>query len=227
MIPKQIEMDNIVRQIYDAIETKPHLESTLLVLCGDHGMNEGGNHGGSAPGETSPALVFMSPKFKQISGGLISPAEPQSEFHYYTKIQQSDIAPTLAGLLGFPVPRNNLGVFIPELLQLFNRECINKHNEKCTKSQAHIIAANERVQLFHRNALQILDIVKATFPTIDFQSKYEKAHCEQPSSAGQDLGCKWRRAAELVGSQSAIETSSDAAIAAFLDVSAFASPRSR
>lgn len=119
MIPKQAEMDGIVKQIYEAIETQPHLESTLLVLCGDHGMNDGGNHGGSAPGETSPALVFMSPKLKGISKGLSCPTAPSQDFDYYEKIEQSDIAPTLAGLLGFPVPLNNLGVFIPNLLQMW------------------------------------------------------------------------------------------------------------
>lgn len=121
MIPKQIEMDGIVKQIYEAIESKPALKSTLLVLCGDHGMTDGGNHGGSAPGETSPALVFISPKMKQISNGLVAPTEPKDEFNYYTKIEQSDIAPTLAGLLGFPVPLNNLGVFIPKFLEFWPR----------------------------------------------------------------------------------------------------------
>lgn len=123
MIPKQVEMDGIVKQIYEAIETRTHLRSTLLVLCGDHGMNEAGNHGGSTPGETSPALVFISPRFQQSmkDGGAESPAYlPSGKFDYYGLVEQSDIAPTLAGLLGFPVPLNNLGVFIPDLLQLWS-----------------------------------------------------------------------------------------------------------
>lgn len=121
MIPKQVEMDGIVKQIYEAIETRAHLGSTLLVLCGDHGMNEAGNHGGSSTGETSPALVFISPKFQTGMNGVESPANrPYGKFDYYTFVEQTDIAPTLAGLLGFPVPINNLGVFIPDLLQLWN-----------------------------------------------------------------------------------------------------------
>lgn len=117
MIPKQLEMDGIVKQIYQSIETEEHLHSTLFVLCGDHGMNEAGNHGGSAEGETSPALVFMSPKFQPIFKGSECPlALPDSTFSYYTMVEQSDIAPTLAGLLGFPIPLNSLGVFIPDLL---------------------------------------------------------------------------------------------------------------
>ena len=116
MIPKQREMDGIVRQIYDAIQSHDHLKSTLLILCGDHGMNDAGNHGGSAPGETSPALVFVSPKLEAIAPQIEVPVQFQEDFQYYTTIEQSDIAPTLGALLGFPVPQNNLGVFIPDFL---------------------------------------------------------------------------------------------------------------
>jgi len=120
MLPKQQEMDGIVEQIYTAISTYPHHESTLFVLCGDHGMNDGGNHGGSAPGETSPALVFLSPKFSKISKGLASPIMPRNDFNYYNTVEQSDIAPSLAALLGFPTPLNNLGVFIPQFLPMWS-----------------------------------------------------------------------------------------------------------
>lgn len=122
MIPKQIEMDDIVRQIYEAIENEDHLTDTLFVLCGDHGMNDGGNHGGSAPGETSPALVFMSPKIKKITefSDKVSPTQQKGEFEYYKKIEQSDVAPTLAGLLGFPIPKNNLGLFIEDFLYFWD-----------------------------------------------------------------------------------------------------------
>ncbi len=131
MVPKQIEMDGIVQTIYSAIENEDHLSNALFVLCGDHGMNEGGNHGGSSPGETSPALVFMSPKFKKMiqSKNTKSPTKPKTEgeFDYYRMVEQSDIAPTLAGLLGFPVSRNNLGVFLAEFLDFWeNREFSDK-----------------------------------------------------------------------------------------------------
>lgn len=119
MFPKQEEMDGIVREMYSAIENNPTLSSTLLVLCGDHGMNEAGNHGGSGPGESSPAMVFMSPKFKQLSRGLPSPTEAKNEYEFYSYIQQSDLVPSLAALLGFPIPRNNLGIVIKDLLPLW------------------------------------------------------------------------------------------------------------
>ncbi|KAF2008846.1 GPI ethanolamine phosphate transferase 2 [Aaosphaeria arxii CBS 175.79] len=184
MIPKQVEMDSIVRDIYTAIENEEHLENTLFVLAGDHGMNEGGNHGGSAPGETSPALVFMSPKLKKITEftDRTSPAEPKGEFEYYKKVEQSDIAPTLAGLLGFPVPRNNLGVFIEEFLFLWDD-------------------ASDRIQLLLRNAEQVKKIVEATYPNLYFgyDRKDFKTDCGQSLSDGEKLACKWSGVVDIMG----------------------------
>lgn len=119
MIPKQKEMDSIVETIYNAMETQEHLKSTVLVLCGDHGMNDAGNHGGASPGETSPALTFISPKLQHTQKGKDCPVLPTQDLDFYDVVEQSDIAPTLAGLLGFPIPLNNLGVFIPQFLSLW------------------------------------------------------------------------------------------------------------
>lgn len=79
MPAKQEEMDQIVKQIYEAMETQSHLKSSLLVLLGDHGMNEAGNHGANSAGEVSTALTFISPKLKAIFEGFQSPAEYAEE----------------------------------------------------------------------------------------------------------------------------------------------------
>jgi ethanolaminephosphotransferase len=121
MPAKQREMDDIVREIYHAMEIHGHLSSSLLVLSGDHGMNEAGNHGGSSAGEVSTALLFVSPKLKSAFGGLESPLSGSENFQFYETVEQSDIAPTLAALLGFPVPRNNLGLIIPSFLELWTQ----------------------------------------------------------------------------------------------------------
>ncbi|KAL8861357.1 MAG: hypothetical protein Q9178_002229 [Gyalolechia marmorata] len=178
MIPKQAEMDDIVRSIYRGLETKSHLQSTLLVLCGDHGMNDAGNHGGSAEGETSPALVFISPTLRSISQGVECPTTPlTSDLGYYMKVDQSDVAPTLAGLLGFPIPKNNLGVFIPDLLRFW--------------------AEGDRVCLLKQNAGQVLNVVKETFPTISFMDGAQSEACADITSDGTRLACLWSRARTL------------------------------
>ncbi|ESZ94512.1 hypothetical protein SBOR_5092 [Sclerotinia borealis F-4128] len=182
MIPKQQEMDGIVQLIYENMETKDYLSSTLLILCGDHGMNDAGNHGGSAPGETSPALVFMSPKFKDLEreGQRFEvPAPFEEEFQYYKTVEQSDIAPTLGALLGFPVPKNNLGAVIDDFLPFWPER-------------------NDRVQILLRNARQILSVITATFPS--FENGGPSKDCHELSSSVDDLACQWRSITQgLVG----------------------------
>lgn len=119
MQPKQREMDDVVRRIYDAITKSSN--STLFVLLGDHGMNEIGNHGGSSAGETHPGMMFVSPKLSSISVKETCPQESRELFDYYSAISQIDLVPTLAALLNFPIPRNNLGVVISEFLPLWAR----------------------------------------------------------------------------------------------------------
>lgn len=110
----------VVREIYKAMQQEAHLQSTLFVLCGDHGMNDAGNHGGSSAGETSPALLFISPKLQALGTQLESPIEPLGDLQYYQTVAQADITPTLAGLLGMPIPLNSLGVFIPGFLDMWD-----------------------------------------------------------------------------------------------------------
>lgn len=198
MLPKQQEMDDIVRRIYTAIESQHHLKSTLFVLAGDHGMNDAGNHGGSAPGETSPALLLMSPKFgKVFPGGVECPTLPrEGEFDFYTTVEQSDVVPTLAGLLGFPVPKNNLGVFIPKFLELWDGMYITYLPLTATH-QATIADQRKvgyRVEIMLRNAQQLLEIVRAAYP--DFGNKGVLEDCSAASVDVDELACWWGKALE-------------------------------
>ena len=83
-------------------------------------MNDAGNHGGSSVGETSPALVYISPQFQAKGEHGQSPVDPSSEMQFHRTIEQADITPTLSALLGIPIPLNNIGVFIPELLMMWD-----------------------------------------------------------------------------------------------------------
>lgn len=62
MPAKQKEMDDIFDKLYNSCD-----DDTVLILLGDHGMNEVGNHGGSSAGETSAAMVLLLPNLKQLS----------------------------------------------------------------------------------------------------------------------------------------------------------------
>lgn len=181
MVPKQREMDGIVRDIYQALETKDHLESTLFVVCGDHGMNDAGNHGASSPGETSAALLFMSPKMQQLGLSFRAPFEPKDEFEYYSKVEQSDIAPTIAALLGFPVSKNNLGAVIPDFLPFWSK-------------------TSDKVQILYRNARQILRIVMATFGPERFAAGHKPDPCGLEQEGVNELACEWLKITEQASS---------------------------
>lgn len=172
MLPKQQEMDGIVRRIFVAMESAPHLQSTLLVLCGDHGMNDAGNHGASSAGETSPALVFMSPKLRTISKPLEVPAPVAQDFQYYSLVEQSDLAPTLGALLGFPAPKNNLGAVISNFLPLWPDR----------REQAHI--------LMH-NAQQIFGIVSAASGDALHADRFQGVDCSHLPLPADGLACQW------------------------------------
>ncbi|KAK8849181.1 alkaline phosphatase-like protein [Apiospora arundinis] len=182
MVPKQHEMDGIVREIYGALETQPHLQSTLLVLIGDHGMNDAGNHGASSAGETSSALVFMSPKLKSIAKPAAVPAPFDEDFQYYTKVDQSDLAPTLGALLGFPVPKNNLGAFIQDFLPFWS----NRHD------QMHLLLSN---------AKQIFDIIAAA-SGVSLTTDYASSTCRDLSTVAEELACELQSISQSVNTDS-------------------------
>ena len=172
MPAKQAEMDGIVKDIYTAMESQDHLKSCLLVLLGDHGMNEGGNHGASSPGEVSTALTFISPQFKSAFEGLPCPIDNAVDYKYYNAVEQSDIVPSLAALLGFPVPLNNLGVVIPQLLELWPQQ-------------------EDRHALLYENAIQVHKIAEATFPNAFETLKYD-SFCPTPREDDAEfLACMW------------------------------------
>jgi len=61
----------------------------------------------------------MSPSFSGQAPNLLSPILQQNEFDYYTKIQQCDLVPTISSLLGWTIPRNNIGVLLKSFLTLW------------------------------------------------------------------------------------------------------------
>ncbi|PGH13203.1 hypothetical protein AJ80_06449 [Polytolypa hystricis UAMH7299] len=180
MVPKQQEMDAIVKEVYNAMIDYEHLNSTLLVLCGDHGMNEAGNHGGASSGETSAALTFISPKLQQIAKNQKSPLPSSDNYQFYNSVDQSDIAPTLAGLLGFPIPLNSLGGFMSHFLPLWQQD-------------------SERLALLQNNARQLLNVVKTTFPGHAFDANSDPCDAAQNSDLDK-LECQWYSASKLVQS---------------------------
>lgn len=192
---KQREMDGVVKQIYSSMETSSHLQSSLLVVLGDHGMNDGGNHGGSSAGEVSTALMFISPLFKSAFEGVQCPLVVVENFRYYDEVEQSDIAPTLASLLGFPIPRNNLGMVIPRLLELWTKDC-------------------DRFDILYENALQMYDIATATFSDTFTRGEHDLS-CDGGALTDEErLSCAWLRLGHAAKRAQSGENGYDGAIKA-------------
>ncbi|KAJ1660061.1 mannose-ethanolamine phosphotransferase gpi13 [Dispira simplex] len=114
---------------------------TLLIVMGDHGMDPKGDHGGDHPLELEAGL-FMYSKGTPLVPWRAAPGQPDrhslaralaqvdsqvdesslANYVYgldrsiYRSVTQADLVPTLSLLLGLPIPYNNLGTIIPELM---------------------------------------------------------------------------------------------------------------
>lgn len=127
MPAKHREMDQVIEKLYKGMK-----DDTLMIVLGDHGMNDVGNHGGSSAGETSAALVFLSKKLSKYQKPMLQKdvklpmsLEDPSTFQYLTSTQQMDLVPTISALFNVPIPKNNVGVLIPEFLQMMNSKIID------------------------------------------------------------------------------------------------------
>ncbi|UZP41460.1 hypothetical protein NXS19_009276 [Fusarium pseudograminearum] len=101
------QMDDFIRKMVESIDDK-----TLLVVMGDHGMDSKGDHGGESDDEVEAALWMYSKKpfFGRTSRDFaVPPANAKIR-----PVNQIDLVPTLALLLGIPIPFNNLGGPIEE-----------------------------------------------------------------------------------------------------------------
>lgn len=121
MVPKLAQMDALVRRVMDQLD-----DDTLFVLLGDHGMDATGDHGGDSELEVGAGL-FMYAKRGLLRGASAAPLDVEAvrgadAFAPFApldgthrSVPQIDLVPTLALLLGVPIPFNNLGTVIPEL----------------------------------------------------------------------------------------------------------------
>ncbi|XP_068147510.1 GPI ethanolamine phosphate transferase 2 [Drosophila tropicalis] len=107
IIPKLNEMDDVVKRI---VEYK-NLTNYLLMLTGDHGMADGGGHGGNTPQETAVPLYLYSKNCSQTKSS--------SKLRPYNQI---DLTPTLSILLSVEIPTMSIGCLIPEMLQSLSKE---------------------------------------------------------------------------------------------------------
>jgi len=138
-------------------------------------------------------LRYQKEREKAIFGQSVlyqAPTEPKvgTEFEYYRQIEQSDLVPTLAALLGMPVSRNNLGIIVPEMLKFWQ----NDQAESGLRSDH---------QLLYRNSLQVLKILKAAYGDAVFDDALKSnaspnsvdgaEACKDMAEGAEQLSCMW------------------------------------
>nr|XP_040054005.1 GPI ethanolamine phosphate transferase 3 [Gasterosteus aculeatus aculeatus] len=100
MADKLTQMNGVIRSVMDRLQN-----DTLLVVMGDHGMTDTGDHGGESQKETDAAIFLYSPS--PLFPAAPSESEPDV-------VPQTDLVPTLALLLGVPIPYSSVGqVLLP------------------------------------------------------------------------------------------------------------------
>lgn len=106
---KQRQYSKLLEEVYEAID-----DNTYLFVVSDHGMTKRGNHGGNSESELS-SICFIARKWK--------PFPRKSAWNINRYIDQVDIAPTLAYLLGVSLPYSNIGLLLPEVTEKYGDTC--------------------------------------------------------------------------------------------------------
>ncbi|KAG7389555.1 hypothetical protein PHYPSEUDO_010200 [Phytophthora pseudosyringae] len=122
MAEKLDEMNGLLKKLLQTLKNMPDGDDVLLAVLGDHGMSADGNHGGASDEETGAALFLYSKASLVATGGAHSNEEADGLKNYAERIRDSsrevpqvDLVPTLALLIGLPIPFGNLGSVIPSL----------------------------------------------------------------------------------------------------------------
>lgn len=129
METKLLQMNKMIEEVVAVLP-----QDTLLLVMGDHGSTDDGNHGGASEEELNAALFIHSSRQFHCSG-------TQSSF---PTISQIDLVPSLSLLLGVPIPFGNIGGIIPELFE-------------CKSGQDKFQSMKESVFSYHLNCWQIFN----------------------------------------------------------------------
>uniref|UniRef100_M3Y004 GPI ethanolamine phosphate transferase 3, catalytic subunit n=1 Tax=Mustela putorius furo TaxID=9669 RepID=M3Y004_MUSPF len=146
MAKKLSQMDQVIQGLVERLEN-----DTLLVVIGDHGMTMTGDHGGDSELEISAALFLYSPK-------ALFPGAPPEEPEI---VPQISLVPTLALLLGLPIPFGNIGEVMAELFS--EVEDAQPHSSALAQASALHLNAQQVSRFLHAYSaasqdLQIMEL---------------------------------------------------------------------
>uniref|UniRef100_A0A8C5K6Y3 Phosphatidylinositol glycan anchor biosynthesis, class G n=1 Tax=Jaculus jaculus TaxID=51337 RepID=A0A8C5K6Y3_JACJA len=143
---KLSEMDSILMKIHTSLLAKERetLSPSLLIVCGDHGMSETGSHGASSTEEVSTPLILISSAFERKPGDSRHPK----------RVQQTDLAATLAIGLGLPIPKDNVGSLLFPVIE-----------EKPMR---------EQLRFLHLNTVQLSKLLQENVPSYEKDPGFEQ-----------------------------------------------------
>ncbi|CAK6433856.1 unnamed protein product [Pipistrellus nathusii] len=141
MAKKLSQMDQVIQGIVERLEN-----DTLLVVIGDHGMTKSGDHGGDSELEISAALFLYSPTALFLRP---PPQEPEV-------VPQISLVPTLALLLGLPIPFGNIGEVMPELFSVV--EDSQPHSSALAQATALYLNAQQVFRFLHAYSAAAQDL---------------------------------------------------------------------
>ncbi|KYN43849.1 GPI ethanolamine phosphate transferase 3 [Trachymyrmex septentrionalis] len=103
MTRKLNDTNTLIKEIIASLE-----KDMILFVVGDHGMTETGDHGGDSSNEVEAAM-FVYSMTPLLKGFVINDGN---------SVNQIDLVPTLASILGTPIPFSNLGSVILDCLPI-------------------------------------------------------------------------------------------------------------
>lgn len=101
MTRKLNDTNTLIKEIVASLE-----KDMMLFVIGDHGMTETGDHGGDSLNEVEAAMFVYS----------TTPLMKGFAVNNDNSVNQIDLVPTLASILGTPIPFSNLGSVILDCL---------------------------------------------------------------------------------------------------------------
>ncbi|KAL0486692.1 GPI ethanolamine phosphate transferase 3 [Acrasis kona] len=111
MSNKLTQMNNVIKHVINDFSGGVR-DDTLLLVFGDHGMNDFGDHGGDSSLEVDAAFWAYS-SHKKFN---VPTVKREKDSNGDLDVPQIDFVPTVARLLGLPIPFGNLGGLILDLL---------------------------------------------------------------------------------------------------------------
>ncbi|KAL0033440.1 hypothetical protein WJX77_009614 [Trebouxia sp. C0004] len=115
-------VEQVVKELVSMAGPGEAHEHTLLLVFGDHGQTLTGDHGGGAPEEVDSALLALNMGAyhrirhqQEICTTSESDTDDQAERMLDSSMPQIDFAPSVAALMGVPIPFGNIGQISEEL----------------------------------------------------------------------------------------------------------------